>query len=180
MRFVLFAALAALALALPAPARADVASASAGAFTLRREADVSKSPDEVWRALGQIGRWWNGEHTYSSNSNNLRIDLNAGGCFCERWPGGSVQHGQVIMAFEHEGVRTLRLYAALGPLQDMGVDAVWSFTITPRPGGAHVVMVYHVAGDPGLGLNNLAAPVDGVMMEQFGRLIRYIDTGAPT
>lgn len=179
MRILLVAAAALL--AVQAPAQAEVVSASAGAFTSRNEADVAKSPDDVWRALGQIGRWWRGDHTYSSNSSNLRLDLTAPGCFCERWSGGTVEHGRVVLAFTREGVKTLRLYAALGPLQDMGVDAVWTVTVTPRPGGgARVGWVYHVAGDPGLSLNTIAGPVDGVMTEQFGRLIRFIGTGAPT
>ena len=41
-------------------------------------------------------------------------------------------------------------------------------------------MTYRVSGDPGLQLNQFAAPVDGVIVEQFSRLIRYIDTGQPT
>ena len=178
MRILLFAVLALV--AVQAPASATVASSSAGAFTLRHEADLSKTPDEAWRSLGQIGRWWNGDHSYSSNANNLRLDLAAPGCFCERWSGGSVEHGRVVMAWTHEGTKTLRLYAPLGPLQDMGVDAVWTVTISPRPGGSKVTWVYHVMGDPTLSLNTIAGPVDGVMTEQFGRLIRYIDTGAPT
>lgn len=173
---VLFAAL-----ALPATARAEVASASPSAFTLTAEADVGVPPAAAWRSLTQIGSWWNAAHSYSGEGRRLRLDAQAGGCFCERWgEGQSVEHARVVMVMEHNGVRTLRMIGALGPLQDMGVTAVWTFVIAPTAGGSKITMTYRVAGEPGVGLNHLAGPVDGVLMEQFGRLVRYTTTGAPT
>lgn len=91
----------------------------------------------------------------------------------------SVEHGRVVLAMEHEGVRTLRIYAALGPLQAMGVNGVLTYTITPLPSGAKIEMSYRVTGDTGLGLDQIAPLVDRVMMEQFGRLSRYSASGTP-
>lgn len=175
---IVLAAFAALLLS-PGLARADVASAAAGGFVIEAEAEVAASPDAVWRDLARVGRWWNSAHTYSGAAANMRLDPRAGGCWCERWAGGSVEHGRVLAAFTHEGARTLRLEAALGPLQELSVQAVLSFTIIPAGDGSKVTMSYRVAGDPALNLEVMAAPVNGVMMEQFDRLVRYSGTGSP-
>lgn len=177
MRFALIAA-ALAAFAIATPARADVASATPGAIVLRAEADVSATPDRAWRALTQVGRWWGSDHTYSGDARNLRLDPHAGGCWCERWREGEVEHMRVLATFEHEGTRVLRLEGGLGPLQEMGVAGILTFTVTPREGGAKITMTYRVSGDSGLGLDNIAPGIDGVLMEQFGHLIRYADSGA--
>jgi hypothetical protein len=80
---------------------------------------------------------------------------------------------------EHEGVRTLRVLGALGPLQELGATGVLTFTVAPAASGAKITMIYRVAGDSGLDLAPLAPLVDGVMMEQFGRLSRYSASGSP-
>jgi hypothetical protein len=83
-----------------------------------------------------------------------------------------------VLVMEHEGVRTLRFIGGLGPLQEIGVTGVMTFVIAPDPGGAKVTMSYRAAGDAALGLDAFAPAVDGVLLEQFARLIRYADTGS--
>lgn len=161
------------------PARAEVAAAAPGAFLIQVEAELAATPDQAWRALTRIGRWWSSEHTYSGDAARLRLDARAGGCWCERWNGGSVEHARVVVAMEREGVRTLRTIGGLGPLQEMGTTAIMTFTITPQASGAKISMTYRVAGDPGLGLDQMAPFVDQVLMEQFARLVRYTVTGSP-
>jgi hypothetical protein len=174
MQRFLFFALAMLGAAFASPASAEVESASPGAFMLRTQAISSASSDQVWRAIGQIGRWWNSSHTYSGDARRLRLDPRAGGCFCETWgQGQSVEHARVVLVMEHEGTRTLRMVGGLGPLQDMGVSAVLTILVAEDPAGAKITMTYRVAGDPGLGLDALAPVVDGVLSEQFDRLVRY-------
>src|SRR5437868_499959 len=75
--------------------RAQVASSG---FLVRHDLEISASPPKVYEALiGQIGLWWNPQHTYSGDSKNLSIDARPGGCFCERLPhGGGVEHLRVI------------------------------------------------------------------------------------
>ncbi|MBK6702544.1 MAG: SRPBCC domain-containing protein [Hyphomonadaceae bacterium] len=155
-------------------ASAEVTSSSPSTFTIHVEAEVAASPQEAWRDLTRIERWWNSAHTYSGDASNLRLDARAGGCWCERWGNRqSVEHMRVVMVTEHEGTRTLRAIGGLGPLQEMGVTGVLTFTIEPHPNGAKIRMNYRVSGDPSLNLQALAAPVDSVMTEQFGRLVRY-------
>lgn len=176
MRFIL----AAFAVALFAgPARADVASAAPAAFVIQAETDIAASPDKVWSDLGQIGRWWSGAHTYSGDAARLRLDRRAGGCWCERWDGQSVEHARVVLVMERDGVRTLRAIGGLGPLQEMGAIGVLTFTVGPHANGAKLTMTYRVSGEASLNLDRLAPLVDSVMMEQFGRLSRYSASGSP-
>lgn len=159
---------------------AEVTASSPSSFIISAEAEIDATPAEVWRALPRIERWWNAAHTYSGDSRRLSLDPRAGGCWCERWGNGqSVEHGRVIAVMEHEGVRTLRAAAALGPLQEMGVTGVLTFTVAPHPSGAKLTMTYRVSGDPGLGLDQIAPAVDGVLLEQIGRLSRYSAGGSP-
>ena len=177
MRFALLVA-AFAGLVLASPARAEVAEASPSAILIRAESEVSASPDRAWRALTNVGRWWSSAHTYSGDAANLRLESRAGGCWCERWGDGQVEHMRVVLVMEREGVRTLRLQGGLGPLQEMGAMGILTFTVTPREGGAKVTMIYRVSGDAALALDHIAPAIDGVLMEQFSRLTRYADGGA--
>ena len=179
MRFYLMIPARAFAALGAAPVRAEVAAATPGAFLIQTEAELTASPEQTWRALTRIERWWSGEHTYSGDAARLSLDPRAGGCWCERWNGGSVEHARVVVAMERDGVRTLRTIGGLGPLQEMGVTAIMTFTITPLASGSKIGMTYRVAGDSGLGLDQMAPFVDQVLMEQFARLIRYAGTGSP-
>lgn len=173
-------AIAAAALFIAPSARADVTSATPSAFVIEAEAEVAAPPERVWRALTRIERWWGPAHTYSGDASNLRLDARAGGCWCERWGNGqSVEHARVVTVMENEGVRTLRVIGALGPLQAMGATGVLTFTVAPHPNGATVTMTYRVTGDASLNLNAAAAPVNNVLMEQIGRLARYSASGTP-
>lgn len=177
MRFI--AALIAL-MCIVAPARADVTTASPSAFVIQAEAEVGASPAETWRRLLRVERWWNSDHTYSGDARRLSLDPRAGGCWCERWGDGqSVEHMRVVLVMEHEGVRTLRVVGGLGPLQEMAVNGVLTFTVAPHASGAKITMVYRVLGDAASGLDQLAPVVDGVLSEQFARLSRYTATGSP-
>lgn len=167
-------------LLLATPAQGEVASAGPGSFVIQAEAMATASPAQAWRALTRVERWWSSAHTYSGDARRLSLDPRAGGCWCERWGGGqSVEHMRVVLATERDGVRTLRTVGGLGPLQEMGVSGVLTFSVAPDAGGAKITMTYRVSGDPGLGLDQIAPLVDMVLMEQFGRLSRYIVSGSP-
>ncbi len=162
-----------------APARAEVVAAAPGAIILQAEARVTASPDQAWRALTRVKNWWSSAHTYSGDSSRLRLDARAGGCWCERWDGQSVEHARVVMVMERDGSRTLRVLGGFGPLQEMGVSGVLTFVVAPDPQGARITMTYRVSGDPGLSLDQIAPGVDAVLTEQFGRLGRFAVSGSP-
>lgn len=165
---------------LATPAHAEVAAASPGAMLLRAEATAAVAPDRAWRGLTRVEHWWNAEHTYSGDAGRLRLTPRAGGCFCERWENGqSVEHARVVSVIARDGVRTLRLDGALGPLQAMAAAGVLTFTVSPEGHGAKISMTYRVSGDPGLALDQLAPVVDQVLVDQLGRLVRYVERGSP-
>lgn len=161
-------------------ASAEVVATSTNGFQLRAEQTVEATPRDAWRALVRIQNWWNSSHTYSGDARRLRLDPRAGGCWCETWGDGqSVEHARVVLVMEHEGVRTLRAVGGLGPLQEMGAVGVLTFAISPHAQGANIVMTYRVSGEPSLDLGQAAPLVDQVLMEQFGRLVRYTASGSP-
>jgi uncharacterized protein YndB with AHSA1/START domain len=119
----------------------------------------------VFDRIVAVERWWSPAHSYSGKATNLRLEPRAGGCFCEVWPAGSVEHGRVLMAMPG---RLLRLSAALGPLQERPVVGVLGFTLAPADAGAatRLIVEYRVAG----ALDDLRGPVTMVMTEQVDRL----------
>lgn len=162
-------------------AKAEVAESSAGGFLLRSEAIVAATPDQAYRALAHLPDWWDSAHTYSGDAPRfMRFDLQAGGCLCERWRGNSVEHARVVMLMNKDGVRTVRLAGAFGPLQEMGASGVMTYTIAPDPNGAKLTLTYRVSGDPSFNFAELAPLVDHVLSEQFARFIRYTSGDAPS
>lgn len=168
-------ALAFLLLPMATAAVAKVDAADSNSFTVSTSVDVAAAPERVYRQLGRPALWWSPAHSWSGDARNFRMDLRAGGCFCEALPKehGSVEHGRIIFA---QPGKLLRLSAALGPLQQMPVTGVLTFTITPGPAGqgSHVTLTYAVSGAiPGGGVA-LAPAVDGVLVEQLARLGRSL------
>ena len=159
-------------------ARGEVVSQSSAGFALKLSADAAASKDEVWKALIAPNRWWNGEHTYSGKAENLYIDAQATGCFCEKLPKpadapegqrmGSVEHMHVVYADPQRGV--LRMVGGLGPLQGEAVDGVLNITLKPVEGGTRIEWTYVVGGYWQADPEALAPIVDRVLAEQLGRL----------
>lgn len=159
------------------PALAEVRQAAADHFQLAFTATVTSPPAKVYALLARVGDWWSAEHTWSGDAKNLSLKAEAGGCFCERWAGGSVEHGRVIMALKNQ---TLRLDSALGPLQEYALSGILSFHLSPlEDGNTEMLVDYRVNGSSASGLDQFAAAVDQVLGMQLERLLRYIDTGNP-
>jgi uncharacterized protein YndB with AHSA1/START domain len=170
------AALALAAAALPFAARAEPTAVTATGFVAKFHHELKSPPGPLFEAIGHVERWWSAEHTYSSDAANLSMGLEAGNCFCERWAGGSVQHGRVVLVMRD---RYVRIDGAFGPLQSLAVNAVLTFTIKAVDGHAVLDATYRVGGPPDAGLDKLAPAVDGVIGEQVGRLVKLVDDGKP-
>jgi hypothetical protein len=156
--------------------RAEPSAVSPSGFLITHRHEVHASPQQVYDAIGRIGRWWNDVHSYSGHASNMTLDLRAGGCFCESWDGNSVQHAQVIQARRGSLVR---LQGALGPLQPLAISAILTFAVTTVDDKTQLTVTYNVAGNADAGLDKLAGPVDSVIGEATDRLVAYAESGKP-
>ena len=169
-------AIAAFCAALATNAAAEVKQSAADGFFLTYSGPVAASTTKAYADVTQIQRWWSSEHTYSGKAANLSIKPEAGGCFCERWKDGNVEHGRVIMALPG---RLLRLETSLGPLQELALKGILSFWIKTEDSATTLTVEYRVNGSSGSGLDQFAPNVDEVLGAQVDRLRRYIATGNP-
>lgn len=156
----------------------EVITAAAGGFNTKISVVVSgATPLQAYTHFLEIGRWWNGEHTYSGSSSNLILTADPGGCFCETLPdGGFIRHAQVEYAAPG---KTIRLNGALGPLQPMGVVGSLTLELVPTGKDTKATLFYNVSGfaPADKGLAELAPAVDKVLQEQLERFKRYAETG---
>ena len=162
----------------PAWAAAEVVDSSSGGFTVKTIVVIQASPEDVYRRLVRgIGDWWDPAHTFSGDAHNLSIEEKPMGCFCEKLAGqGGVRHMEVV--FLAPGKR-LVMTGALGPLQPLAVTGSMTIQLAPADGGTRLEATYAVGGYVPAGLNTLAAPVDGVLKQQFTRLKNYTERGEP-
>ena len=160
-----------------AAARAETSQVTPAGFVSQFREEVSVAPDVVWKTIVQLPRWWSGRHSYSGEARNLSLDVQAGGCFCERWGDGhSVQHATVLMV---QNGRVLRMAGAFGPLQEMAVIGVLTIVTSAQDGKNFLRMTYRVVGHADSGLDKVATVVDQVLGEQFRRLKTMAETGKP-
>lgn len=150
-------------------ARADVTAKAPDGFVIHIATVVKLNRDDAWARLVDISSWWNSSHTYSGDAKSLNLNAEAGGCWCETWSGGEVEHGRVVAVMPRS---LLRVSAALGPLQDMGVSAALTFQLADgaEAGTTKLTVDYKVNGSSLSGLDKVAAAVDGVLSEQVARL----------
>jgi uncharacterized protein YndB with AHSA1/START domain len=167
-----------LALAVPALCHADVTASGPSGFALKIETPIAAAPADVYGQFLKIGQWWSSEHTYSGKAANMSIENTPGGCFCETLPGGGfVRHGSVEYSVPG---KSLRLSAALGPLQEMGAFGLMSLRFQADGTKTRLVMIYTVTGyEPTKGYGEIAPAVNGVINEQLLRLKRLAETGKP-
>jgi uncharacterized protein YndB with AHSA1/START domain len=158
-----------LLVALPLGAGAEVKFAAADAFLIEQRYTIAAPAAKVWESLQHPERWWPADHTWSGKRENLSLVAETGGCFCERWDGGTVEHGRVVMVVKE---KMLRLDAALGPLQEMAVTGVITIALEEKDGTTSVVVTHRVSGDPSQKLDGIAPIVDQVNALQFGGLAR--------
>jgi uncharacterized protein YndB with AHSA1/START domain len=165
------AIIAALALLGSASTQAEVKEASEAGFTVSHVKTVPASPDKVWAALVEPGRWWSPAHSWSGDAKNFSLDPRAGGCFCERWSAGEVEHGRVVFAVKGQ---MLRVRGALGPLQSEAVTGTLTFTLKPEGTGTRISVDYVVGGHARFAMKDVASGVDGVIGEQVAALAKLL------
>ena len=148
-------------------------------FLVNLDVKVNEPVAKVYDALvGQVGSWWNPEHTYSHDAKNLSIDPRPGGCFCEKLPnGGGVEHLRVVYVAPRE---VLRLSGGLGPLQASGVAGSMTWKLTGDRDQTRIQLSYSVGGFVVGGFDRIAPAVESMLNEQLNRLKLFAETGKPT
>src|SRR5438874_13555312 len=128
-------------------------------FLVNLEVKANASVAKVYGALiGQVGSWWNPEHTYSHDAKNLSIDPRPDGCFCEKLPnGGGVEHLRVVYVAPRE---VLRLSGGLGPLQASGVAGSMTWKLTGDRDQTRIQLSYSVGGFVVGGFDRIAPAVE--------------------
>ena len=165
MRTLVFVALASTA----APASAEVVSASSNGFEVRETVNLVVPPNIAFAAFADMPAWWDPEHTYSGKSANLSLNLEPGGCFCERFPDGG-EHMRVT--YVEPGKRVV-LTGALGPLLYEATAGVMDVQVKSTAGGSQLTLDYRAAGFAKGGADKLAAAVDDVLAAQMKRYRAY-------
>lgn len=176
-----FSILLAVAALFAAPAHAEVTAQADNGFVVRHAVTVSVDPDAAFAMLRTPAKWWDKDHTWTGNADNLYMDAQAGGCFCELIPNeattesgapqrtlrGSVQHMQIVYV---DPGNLLRLSGALGPLQAEAVTGTMTVTLKAIKGGTQLTFEYVVGGFMRMSPREIASGVDAVIGAQASRL----------
>jgi hypothetical protein len=162
-----------------APATAEVTASGETGFVSHTEVLVRASPERAWDAILRPADWWDAEHTYSGDSDNMTITARAGGCFCEVVPAkndaakGEIEHMRVIYVAPGS---TLRLSGGLGPLQADPVNGVLTMTLESQGEMTRISWDYVAGGYTRTPFAQLAPIVDRVVGEQLLRLATHLGT----
>ena len=166
--------------ALSPPADAEVKTVTDTGFNVVHVAEVSATPDVIWKRLIAPKDYWSKAHSWSGSSAGFYIDAQAGGCFCELFQEkgadgktrttGSVEHMRVIFA---QPGKVLRMQGALGPLQSEAVLGTLTVAMEPLKDGkgTKLSFSYVVGGHMRYKVAEIAPAVDNVLGEQFKALI---------
>jgi uncharacterized protein YndB with AHSA1/START domain len=155
---------------LPVAAAAELKQAGPDGAFIEHRFQIAATPAVAWQALVHPERWWPADHTWSGVPGKLSLAPEAGGCFCERWEGGSVEHARIVMARPGE---LLRMRGSLGPLQEMALTGVLTIALAAKGGGTEATVTYRLSGDPSHKLDGFVAAVDKVIGQQFGSFAAY-------
>lgn len=156
---------------------AEVLDADINGFSVRYSTVVNADRMTVYgAAVDQIGTWWNSDHTVSGNAENLYINTDLPGCFCESL-GENSGLVHMVVSFVNPGVM-LRLTGGLGPLGLMGVSGNMTWEFEDVEGQTTVTLQYAVGGYRAGGLDSIAPAVDGVLVDAMDRLKRFVETGS--
>ncbi|MFZ8200006.1 hypothetical protein [Alteromonas portus] len=182
-----------LSAAFPSISMADVNYADNSGFSITNESE-SYAPVEVVYShfIQHVDMWWPKDHTWWKGA--LRIDEQAGGCFCETTSTASAAHMQVSYV---EPNKKVVMTGGLGPLQEMGITGAltWLFSTidSSTPSGADtqdiripktkVTLTYYASGN--IHFNgqkasnedaaNLVRVVDNVQAQQLKALTAFSD-----
>ena len=123
---------------LASPASAAVIAADDHGFEVQNSVNLVVPQDQAFAAFGQVGQWWNNEHTYSGDAKRMSLQMRAGGCFCEPLEnGGGIEHMRVT--YVQPGERIV-MTGSLGPLLFEATAGVMDVKVERIAGGSKVTM----------------------------------------
>ena len=158
-------------------AAADIVDSSATGFTVKQSHTIQAAPQEVYRRIFRIGEWWNSQHSFSGDAHNLTIEEKAGGCFCEKLPGGgAIKHMELVYFVPG---KTIVMRGAMGPFASMATEGAVEIQLSAAGGGTRIDITHALTGYVPGGLNPWAERVDFMWKDQFTRLKNYIEHGDP-
>ena len=158
-------------LLLATPASAEVVSAGPNGFEVQEVVNLVVPQPSAYAAFGQVGQWWNKDHTYSGDSARMSLQLRPGGCFCEPFDGGGgIEHMRVTYLKPGEQIV---LTGSLGPLLYQATAGVMDVRFERIAGGTKVTMNYRAAGFAKADADKLAPVVDQVLADQMKRYRAY-------
>lgn len=150
------------------PATAGVVSASPNGFHVRVSEPLVAKKSDAFELMRQPALWWDGDHSYSGDATNFRLDLTPGGCFCEHLPGGGfVEHMRVLSFTPGEEIV---LEGMLGPLRTAPATGVMTLKLEDVGANARITLDFKVVGFPDGDGATWAPIVDGVVAQQMKRL----------
>ena len=172
---------------------ANVNYADSSGFSITNVSESHAPTEEVYSHFIQnVDMWWPKDHTWWKGT--LRIDEQAGGCFCETSNTSSAAHMQVSYI---EPNKKVVMTGGLGPLQEMGLTGAltWEFSSVGKRVSSHenkkskplpktkVTLTYHASGN--IHFNgqratdedaaNLVKVVDKVQAQQLSALTTFSD-----
>jgi hypothetical protein len=153
---------------------AEVTISDQHGFQVVQSRESSASATAAYRAMTeQVDEWWSKDHSWSGDANNFYMNMEPGGCFCEKLPGGGVAQHLGLLFFKPG--EQLVFDGALGPLLTMPVNGRMVWTIDQMDAGSRITFTYHVTGHPSANLPGIAPAVDGVIGEQLDRLAKLLN-----
>lgn len=146
------------------PAAAEVTKSEAAGFVSTHKLIIAAPPEKVWDTIAKPSLWWSKDHSYTGDAANLSIDPRPGGCWCEKMPGGAIEHARTLYA---DRGKVFRFSGAFGPLQSGAVTATMTFALKAEGQGTALTVTYVAGGYHPNGIQSFAAIVDQVLGAQM-------------
>jgi uncharacterized protein YndB with AHSA1/START domain len=157
------------------PASAEVLNSGDHGFEIQHSVNLVIPQPRAFVAFGQVGQWWNKDHTYSGDAARMNLQMRPGGCFCEMLEGGGgIEHMRVT--YLQPGERMV-LTGGLGPLLYEATTGVMDVKVERIAGGSRVTMNYRAAGFAKGGAAAMAPAVDQVLGDQMKRFRAFAAGG---
>ena len=160
------------------PAHAEVKDSAANGFTVENVREVPVDAATAWKALVEdVDRWWPKDHSWWGAESVLRIEPEAGGCFCESAGDGGREALHMTVTYVEPG-KLLRMVGGLGPLQGMGLHGALEWRFKETAGKSTITFWSRAGGYTPDDLSKLAPVVDKVQAQQLGALADYLQAAA--